>query len=99
MRRKLEDAAMMKFKFVAHSIEKGAMEAGGTKLLKKGFLGFSSNRFGRALSLAETFVKHGFMIKKFFSEQADEHQDRLFLACYAFLQSDSFNLCCDLGAS
>ena len=28
------------------------------------------------------------MIKKFYSEQADEHQKKLFLAFYAFLQSD-----------
>ena len=70
-----------------------------TKLLKKGFLGFSSNRFGRTLSLAETFVQHRSMIKKFYSEQVDEHQNKLFLACYAFLQSDWFNLCCEIGAS
>ena len=69
-----------------------------SKLLKKGFLGFSSNRFGRTLSLAETFVQHRSMIQKFYDEQVDQHQNKLFLACYAYLQSRWFNLCCELGA-
>ena len=68
------------------------------KLLKLGFLGFSSNRFGRTLDLAETFVQHRSMIQKFYDEQVDQNQNKLFLACYAYLQSRWFNLCCDLGA-
>ena len=58
-----------------------------TKLLKKGFLGFSSNRFGRTLSLAEAFIEHRILIQKFYDEQVDQHQNKLFSACYAYLQS------------
>ena len=68
------------------------------KLLKVGFKGFSSNRFGRTLDLAETFVQHRLMIQKFYDEQVDQNQNKLFLACYAYLQSSWFNLCCELGA-
>ena len=67
-------------------------------LLKMGFLGFSSNRFGRTLSLAENFTQQRTMIQKFYDEQVDQHQNKLFLACYAYLQSSWFNLCCELGS-
>ena len=69
-----------------------------SKLLKNGFLGFSSNRFGRIFSLAQTFVEHRTMIQKFFDEQVDQHQNKLFTACYAYLQSRWFNLCCEIGS-
>ena len=69
-----------------------------TKVLKKGFLGFSSNRFGRTLSLAEAFIEHRILIQKFYDEQVDQHQNKLFSACYAYLQSSWFNLCCEIGA-
>ena len=68
------------------------------KLLKNGFLGFSSNRFGRTFSLAQTFIDHRDLIQKFFDEQVDQHQNKLFTACYAYLQSRWFNLCCEIGA-
>ena len=55
------------------------------------FLGFSSKRFGRTLDLAETFVQHRILIQKFYDEQ-------VFLACYAYIHSSWFNLCCELGA-
>ena len=67
-------------------------------LLKKGFLGFSSNRFGRTLCLAQTFVEHRVLIQKFFDEQVDSNQNKLFSACYAYLQSTWFNLCCEIGS-
>ena len=67
-------------------------------LLKKGFLGFSSNRFGRTLNLAQTFVDHKLLIQKFYDLQVDHNQNKLFSACYAYLQSDWFHLCCAIGA-
>ena len=56
-------------------------------LLKQGFQKFSSNRFGRLLSLAEIFVENRKMIAKYFDEQVDQHANKLFLACYAYLRS------------
>ena len=69
------------------------------KLLKKGFQKFSSNRFGRVLSLAEIFVENRDIITKFYDERVDQHANKLFLACYAYLRSPWFNLCCEIGAS
>ena len=69
-----------------------------SKLLKMGFLGFSSNRFGRTLSLADTFIEHKSMIHKFYDQQVDQNQNKLFLACYAYLNSNWFNLCCEIGS-
>lgn len=68
------------------------------KLLKMGFLGFSSNRFGRTLELAETFLQHRSLIEKFYDEQVDQNQNKLFLACYAYLNSSWFKLCCQIGS-
>lgn len=67
-------------------------------LLKKSFQKFSSNRFGRVLALAEIFVENRDMIAKFYMEQVDQHANKLFLACYAYLRSPWFNLCCEIGA-
>ena len=38
------------------------------------------------------------MIGKFYDEQVDAHANKLFLACYAYLRSPWFNLCCEIGA-
>ena len=62
------------------------------------FLGFSSNRFGRTLCLAQTFVDHRVLLHKFFDEQVDPNQNKLFSACYAYLQSTWFNLCCEVAS-
>ena len=67
-------------------------------LLKHGFQKFSSNRFGRLLSLAEIFVENKPMIVKFYEEQVDQHANKLFLACYSYLNSSWFNLCCEIGS-
>ena len=67
------------------------------KLLRKGFQKFSSNRFGRVLALAEIFVENRIMIAKFYEDQVDPHANKLFSACYAYLKSAWFNLCCDIG--
>ena len=67
-------------------------------LLKHGFQKFSSNRFGRLLSLAEIFVENKPMIVKFYEEQVDQHANKLFLACYSYLNSSWFSLCCEIGA-
>ena len=69
-----------------------------SSLLRNGFLGFSLNRFGRTLSLAATFLEHRDMISKFYEEQVDQNQNKLFLACHAYLHSTWFNLCCEIAA-
>ena len=68
-------------------------------LLGKGFQKFSSNRFGRVLALAEIFIENKEMLIKFYDEQVDQHANKLFLACFAYLRSPWFNLCCEIGAA
>ena len=67
-------------------------------LLKAGFNKFSSNRFGRILELSDIFVANQDMIEKFYDEQVDQHANKLFLACYAYLNSEWFKLCCAIGS-
>ena len=67
-------------------------------LLKHGFQKFSSNRFGRMLSLSETFEENKNMIRKFYDDQVDEHANKLVLACFAYLNSEWFQLCCKIAA-
>ena len=69
-----------------------------SELLKTGFNKFSSNRFGRVLELSDIFVANKEMIEKFYDEQVDQHANKLFLACFAYLNSDWFKLCCDIGS-
>ena len=69
------------------------------KLLKNGFQKFSSNRFGRMLSLSETFEANKTTIRKFYDDQVDEHANKLVLACFAYLNSEWFQLCCKIATN
>ena len=67
------------------------------ELLRHGFQKFSSNRFGRMLSLSQTFEENKIMIGKFYEDQVDEHANKLVLACFAYLNSEWFQLCCSIA--
>ena len=66
-------------------------------LLKNGFKGFQSNRFGRIGQLSATTVEHAPLVRKFFDEMVNEHANKLVLAVHAYLQSEWFLLCCNIG--
>jgi hypothetical protein len=68
------------------------------RLLKCGFLGFQSNRFGRTTNLATTFKDHCEVLHKFFDDVVDESSNKLTLACVAYLRSPWFNVCCEIAA-
>ena len=68
------------------------------QLLKHNFLGFSSNRFGRIPELSNIFVDHKDTIGQFYNEQIDENQNKLWLACFSYLNSAWFQLCCEIGS-
>lgn len=68
------------------------------QLLKHNFLGFSSNRFGRIPELSNIFVDHKDTIGQFYDEQIDENQNKLWLACFSYLNSAWFKLCCEIGS-
>ena len=68
------------------------------KLLKENFLGFSSNRFGRIPELSNIFVEHKDTISQFYDEQIDENQNKLWLACFSYMNSAWFRICCEVGA-
>ena len=38
------------------------------------------------------------MIVKFYDEQVDRTQNKLFQACFAYLNSDWFKICCEIGS-
>ena len=67
-------------------------------VLMEPFIGFDSNRFGRLAKLSTLFMKHSPLIKQFFGQAVDEHQNKLQLACYSYLRSGWFNLCCEIVA-
>ena len=46
------------------------------------------------LKLADTYVKHRPVLKKFFHECISEEDNKLSLACYAYLHSEWFYKCC-----
>ena len=39
------------------------------------------------------------MINNFYDETVDPHANKLFLACYAYLRSPWFSLCCEIGSA
>ena len=68
------------------------------ELLKKGFVGFSSNRFGRRSALASMILKHLPLLKEFMSQNVDEFQNKLSLANSIYLYNDWVILCCKVMA-
>ena len=69
-----------------------------SKLLKAGFTSFSSNRFGRLPELSSTFTKHEQQLKEFYSNSVDENANKLVLACFTYLESDWFKVCCQVAS-
>ena len=67
-------------------------------LLKKGFLGFSSNRFGRRSALASMVLQHLPFLKEFMAQNVDEFQNKLSLANSIYINNDWFILCCRIMA-
>ena len=70
----------------------------GKELLKNGFVGFSSNRFGRRSALASMVLKHLPLLKEFMTANVDEFQNKLSLANSIYLSNDWFILCCQVMA-
>ena len=68
------------------------------ELLKKVFVGFSSNRFGRRSALASMILKHLPLLKEFMSQNVDEFQNKLSLANSIYLYNDWVILCCKVMA-
>ena len=69
-----------------------------TNLLKSGFTSFSSNRFGRLPELSTTFTQHEQQLREFYSNSVDENANKLVLACFTYLESDWFKLCCKVAS-
>ena len=67
------------------------------ELVKKGFKGFVSNRFGRIGELSTAVVKHKSILEKFFEKQVNEHANKLVLAVSCYTNSQWFNLCCEVS--
>ena len=68
------------------------------ELLKNGFNGFVSNRFGRLGELSAAVVTHAPLMDKFFDNQVDEHSNKLVLAVSCFKESDWFLLCAEVSS-
>ena len=68
------------------------------QLLKGGFDGFSSNRFGRIGQISDMVVKHQTLIKKYFDKAVDEHSNRLVLAVHAYQRSEWFLFGCEIAS-
>ena len=68
-------------------------------LLKSGFKGFQTNRFGRSGSLSQTYVDHEPLLHQFFEQWVDEQSNKLHLACLAYLSSSWSLTCCRVAAS
>ena len=68
------------------------------ELLKKGFVGFSSNRFGRRSALATMILEHLPVLKEFMTQNVDEFQNKLSLANSIYLHNDWVILCCRVMA-
>ena len=67
-------------------------------LLSRCFLGFNSNRFGRLADLSSLFLEHVEVIKEFYDHVVDENQNQLHLACFYYLNSEWFLLCCKIAS-
>ena len=70
----------------------GSSEA--KSLLKDGFVGFNSNRFGRRSALASKLLKHLPLLQEFMTYNVDEFQNKLSLANSIYLNNDWVLLCC-----
>ena len=66
------------------------------KVLCKPFLGFNSNRFGRLAELSTLFLRHRQLLFASFDKVVDENQIKLQLACYCYLKSEWFRVCCEV---
>ena len=77
-------------KFLEDLVEEGNKMACGIDKFK----GFRSNRFGRIPYLSSVVLDHHDLLKKFFDENVDENANKLVLACFSFLSSNWFLLCC-----
>ena len=64
--------------------------------MSKRFLGFDSNRFGRLADLSTLFLEHLPLLIDFFDHVIDENQNKLHLACFCYLKSEWFKLCCQI---
>ena len=68
------------------------------KLLKEGFDGFCSNRFGRIGQISVTVLKHQSTIKKYFDKAVNEHANKLVLAVHAYQRSEWFLFGCEIAS-
>ena len=68
-----------------------------TALLKRGFKGFQSNRFGRIGELSELIVEHWYAIEQFVNVIVDDHANKLVLAVYCYQKSPWFIICCEVA--
>ena len=57
------------------------------------FKGFSSNRFGRTVTLAKMFLEHRDDLVKFFDQCVDENANKLVLAVSGYITSDWMFMC------
>ena len=62
----------------------------------KPILGFNTNRFGRLAELSTLFLEHLPLIIEFFDHAIDENQNKLYLACYCYMKSNWFKICCQV---
>ena len=67
-------------------------------VLKDKFMGFRSNRFGRIPYLSSVVLINDELLKLFFENNVDENANKLVLACFSFLHSPWFLLCCRVCA-
>ena len=68
------------------------------RLIKSGFKGFSSNRFGRIGELSSLMKDHTKTVIRFFNECVDENSNKLSLAISAYVSSEWFRTCVDVAA-
>ena len=78
--------------FLMEKASGGNLEA--KSLLKNGFVGFSSNRFGRRSALASKLLQHLSLLQDFMEQNVDEFQNKLSLANSVYLHNDWVLLCC-----
>ena len=83
-------------KFLGDQMKEGNEKA--TEVLKNQFMGFRSNRFGRIPYLSNVMLVHEELLNLFFDKNVDENANRLVLACFSFIHSPWFLLCCRVCA-
>ena len=62
------------------------------------FRGIRENRFGRIGEIYEAITAQSSLIRKFFDDQVNEHQNKLVLAVSAYISSPWFMLCSRVAA-